>query len=139
MVSERLGNRLNSSLTRSLSETGLLLEVGTVPCAYLSVSVLQAQCLSMCVTTGRGSRPQTLGVSRHLCSGISSLRCLELYFHLSTFQVAAVVQLPEKCLLLELSQRNGATLSLETPGLLPPAAGDISMVSLRELPFGFLN
>lgn len=133
MVSERLGNRLNSSLTRSLSETGLLLEVGTVPCAYLSVSVLQAQCLSMCVTTGRGSRPQTLGVSRHLCSGISSLRCP------STFQVAAVVQLPEKCLLLELSQRNGATLSLETPGLLPPAAGDISMVSLRELPFGFLN
>lgn len=42
VVSECWGNRLNASLTRSFSETGLLLAVGTAPCTYLSMSVLQA-------------------------------------------------------------------------------------------------
>lgn len=42
VVSECLGNRLNSSLARSFSETGLPLAVGTAPYTYLSRSVLQA-------------------------------------------------------------------------------------------------
>lgn len=58
----------------------------------------------------------------------------------STFQAGTVVlQLPEKCLLLELSQRNGAVGPLETRGLLHPIAGDNSVVALREVPFGFLD
>lgn len=57
----------------------------------------------------------------------------------STFQAGTLSQLPEECLLLELSQRNGAVVPLETRGLLHRIAGDNSVVSLREVPFGFLD
>lgn len=56
-----------------------------------------------------------------------------------TFQVGTVLQLPEKYLLLELSQRNGAALSLESPGLMRPVAEDKSVISLSEVSFRFLN
>jgi len=74
VVSKCLGNRLNSSLTSSLSETGLLLAVGTAPCTYLRTSVLQAQRLIMS-QQGVGADLRHWEYQRQFCSGISSLKC----------------------------------------------------------------
>lgn len=91
----------------------------------------------MCVTTGCGGRPQALGVSKAPLLWDFKPQVLGVLFS-STFQVGTAVQLPEKSLLLELRQRNGAVF-LENPGLLRPMPGDNSMVSLNEMPFGFHN
>lgn len=138
VVSPRLENRLNSSLTCSFSETGLLLAGGTAPCTYLSMSVLRAKRSCMCVTTGRGGQPQALGVSKAPVLWDFKPQVFVALFA-STFQAGTVLQSPEKCLLLELSQRNGAVVPPETRGRLHPIAGDNSVVSLREVPFGFLD
>ena len=81
VVSKCLGNRLNSSLTSSLSETGLLLAVGTAPCTYLRTSVLQAQRLIMS-QQGVGADLRHWEYQRQFCSGISSLKCRERYIQL---------------------------------------------------------
>ena len=76
VVSKCLGNRLNSSLTSSLSETGLLLAVGTAPCTYLRTSVLQAQRLIMS-QQGVGADLRHWEYQRQFCSGI--LNCTLKY------------------------------------------------------------
>ena len=85
VVSKCLGNRLKSSLTRSLSETGLLLAVGTAPCTYLSMCVAGVALKHGChnrawePTSGTGSIKDTPALGFQ-ASGVRGVICICVCF-----------------------------------------------------------
>ena len=90
-------------------------------------------------TTGRGSRPQALGVSKapllwDFKPQVSGALYAAVHFKSGLYGNCRRHFCP-----LELSPRNDAPLSLETPGLLHSLAVDSCTVSLSEVPFEFLD